>query len=266
LIPFGKHQGKRDFMQLSPVATLNVGSCPAGAVKIPMYSVACPETFAAAADQVSVLYTCSGSSSPYTLSLFNAFTKADGAAYSGSYIISGYQFGSATVLTGPAQFSSLTLTCTSATDYCGTVTPYVSGCVTSPSPNSASNGDTIYVFPSADQVDLCNGGGLSCCSAVSASNCPGCAAYGCTTPSYVAVAEYNCGTGGICVNSIQSGTVLCAGVPTLTVCTSDAQCDSGYFCSDVLSVVSGNENVCVSCYSTMKKSEFQGNWTSYFHN
>jgi len=111
-----KHIGMRDFVTLTPVAILTVTTCPdiGSGETISMYtSVAC----ANATDDLNVLYTCSGGAPPgrfeeipevpvivesFTLTLYNAFEEGTGASYAGSYLISDYDFGSATATTPAA--------------------------------------------------------------------------------------------------------------------------------------------------------------------
>jgi len=175
LVPMKSSKGKRDFVPLQPVAVLTVATCPQSGNlgTITQYSAqSC--TPDESTDNVFVLFSCSAN----TLTLFNAY-DGSGNAYSGSYIISGYTFGTGSVSTSypsgsPAVnvgFYSASLTCQK--DYCGN--QYVSGCST-PLASSDSNNDPIFVLTSGGctTVDFCRGGGSSptCCSGVTTSNCP----------------------------------------------------------------------------------------------
>jgi len=153
-------------VQETTVATLAVTECPFGSVNISIYSsVACPSDFSGS-DDLSVLYTCSHG----ILTLHNAFLKATGAVYTGSYIITGYSFRSATVTNGSASFYFQSLTC--LPDICNQNTPFVSGCTTTNS-SSSSDDASIFVFSSTGEqtVDFCFGGGSNCCSDVVDSKC-----------------------------------------------------------------------------------------------
>jgi len=159
-------RGKRDFVQLTPIATLTVTNCPSsGGGTISLYpSEACASAFDTS-DDVNVFFICSGG----TLTLYNAYSS--NSPYTGSFIITAYSFGTATVTSGPAYFFSQSVTCTN--DYCGN--PYVSGCTTPSSQTSTTSGASIFVLQSGGEttVDLCKGGSAStCCSGVTTSNCP----------------------------------------------------------------------------------------------
>jgi len=192
-------------------------------------------------------YICAGG----TLTFYNALVKATGAAFPGSFIVTGYTFGSATVTSGPAYFYSQSVTCSN--DYCGAA--YVSGCTT-PSSQTSSTTASIFVLQSGGQqtVDLCRGGGSSptCCSGVTTSSCPpSSSANPCANPSYNSGTTAGCSlnycpvcpgdsNNGYCwvpVNGNVNGPGVCAGGGFCYNCNSDADCTAGgytgYVCVSV---------------------------------